>query len=190
MAERHREDVIADVGRPRRDELTDFRAVLRVERTRRLLEVGEIAGHSPHERAGRLACEARALLVGLALSRVVDEPADGSRDPLGLLLEPLPVARKERDLARDHAELGPTRPRLRGGGFGGGRGMAHEHLVEGPAEVEVDLPPGVVLEEEDRGGRILVDDLLGDLQDGGEDAGYQPAVTDESRVRTGVFRLG
>ncbi|RYY58821.1 MAG: DUF2239 family protein, partial [Comamonadaceae bacterium] len=46
--------------------------------------------------------------LGVHAARVFHQLAQGDRGAAGLAVEPVPVARQERDLARDHAELGPA----------------------------------------------------------------------------------
>ena len=144
----------ADVLGPGGDPLREALVVLREERAGRLLVAGQVPRHRGHEAAGRLASEPRTFLARSALPRLVDEAAQRGRDAVRLLLEPVPVPRQQRHLAAHDSQARPTRARAPG------RRRPFDDLLGRAPEVEVDLAPGLVLEDEDGLARAVVQERL------------------------------
>ena len=96
-----------------RIKILDAGVVVREKRPRRLLETGQVARHRPHEFSRRVPGRACALLAGCALSRFVDELAQGHGHSARLRLEPFPVPRQKRYFAAHDSELRSARPRTR-----------------------------------------------------------------------------
>src|SRR5262245_66444166 len=178
LLERERPDVL----RPPGDERLEPRRVRLEERARRLLVVRPVAGHAREEATERGLDPPHALVPGVLLDRVLDEPPQGARDPRVLLLEPVPVPGQERHLAARDPELRPARP-------GPGR-RALEHLVQGAAEIEVHLPPRPHVEHEHELRGIPVEAVLQHGQDVPKDAvGYLPGRRERDEAMSG-FHAG
>ena len=75
---------------------------------RGLLEIGEVAGHHGHEVIGRIARGAQPVAIAADAAGLVDQFAQRNRRAAGLGVEPFPVPRQQRHLARDHAEFWPA----------------------------------------------------------------------------------
>lgn len=88
------DDVGANIGWPRRDQVFQALVAFAVQRSRRVLEVRQIATHRPHEPGDAIAKSFGALCAGLALTSLVDEPAKCRRDAIRLILQPIPVPRQ------------------------------------------------------------------------------------------------
>src|SRR4029079_11666387 len=164
------QNVLAHVLRPRVDQALEGFVRLAVERAGRFLEVGQVAAHRPHEAGDAVAKAAGALGSRLSLACFIDQTADCGRDAVRLVLEPIPVAREQRYLASDNAELWPA-----GTGFGGPGARPLENVIERSAEVEVDLLTADILEYQDT---IVI--TVGILLDFRQDAvsisgGYAPS---------------
>lgn len=140
------EGVHAQVVWPGIGEAREALVVAGEEGARGLLELRLIPERGRHETIGGFERAAPAVGGGARGPGLLDESPEGRRGAPGLRGEPLPVARQERDLARDDAE-----PRAAGAaamglillgalwcaGRSGGRVReAREHVVETPAEVE------------------------------------------------------
>jgi hypothetical protein len=84
-------DVEPDVLWPLVDEFVKAFAISAVESSGRFFVAGQIPCHRRKKPPGSLDAQARPLLPGLRLPRLVNQPAKRSRSPARLLLEPLPV---------------------------------------------------------------------------------------------------
>src|SRR6185437_1266402 len=139
---RQSQHVRAHILRPSTRELGKLLVVGGEQRARRFLEVWKVAGHRPHDTRKGGAHSAGFLRTRLPLSCFVNEATQRGRDSVRLFLEPLPMARQERNLATDDAELGAPRPVATRGRF------SLEHLSETAAQIKVDLPTSVIVEYE------------------------------------------
>src|SRR6185437_6784107 len=121
------------------------RAIAGEESPYRLLVARLVARDRRHEAVGRVPGALDPVGDGVRVACLVDQPAQGDRGTAGLVVEPVPVARQQRDLAGDDAQPWPS------GGAGGLRrvdGMVVEALQDGlvcPAQVEVDRTCSLLL---------------------------------------------
>src|ERR1700722_9739028 len=97
--------MVAHVGGPSGDQLSETRRVRCEQRADRLFEMRLVAGHRRHETIGRVLAFTNPILVLAAAPRVVDQLSDRHRCAAGLPRQPFPVPRQQGDLARDHAEF-------------------------------------------------------------------------------------
>src|SRR6056297_315949 len=104
----HELDMVADIDGPSTDELAQRVPVVLVERPRCLLEVRQIAGHCPHERARRVDAFTNLILRRLCLAGGVDQPTNGRRSAARLSAQPLPVSGKQAELSAVDAEPGTS----------------------------------------------------------------------------------
>src|SRR3954452_9954586 len=107
------DQVVADVAGPRRDQALEFLPVVGEQGAARLLEMRKGAGHRRHEMIGRVARGAAAIALAVGPPRRVYQPAQHDGRSAGLRVEPFPVPRQQRHLARDHAEFRPPAPARR-----------------------------------------------------------------------------
>src|SRR5438128_2689498 len=121
--------VNADVLGPRGDERIKTRPIAGEQRARGLLEVRKIARHRRHEAVSDFARTAHAVRAAAGAARLLDQLAQRDRSAAGLTCEPVPMARQQRDLARDDAKL-RTAGAARGFGFLRWRGAQLRALRE------------------------------------------------------------
>ena len=125
------------------------------ERARCVLVARQVAGDGGHEAVGRLLSCAHRIGAAARAARVVDQLAQGDRCAARLGIEPVPVAREERDLTRNDAEL-----RTSGAATNGVRGffvlcarrrggVARADFLVRASEIQLDLAAGVVVEHKD-----------------------------------------
>src|SRR5690606_39341684 len=162
------------------------------QRARGFLEPGRVAGDGVHEAIGRFLALA-ALVAATVAARGPDEASQRHRGAAGLGVEPGPVPRQQRDLARDDPELGPAAAarhgrrvnrrfgRLRGRRGGrGGRAPLHQ-VGHGSAQVDLDLALLEVVEDQDPGVRVGVQRLAGTQGHAAQRADGDQAVAGEGR---------
>src|SRR5690606_21606015 len=137
------QQVLAHVRRPAGDQLLEPGAVTPVEGAVGLLEARPVAGQRGHRAARRRRGPPGARPRRLVADGLLDESAQGRRRASRLVGQPVPVPREQRDLAGDDAQLGPAGPARLGSGQ-----VALEDLLEGPAQLEVHLPAGGVVEDQ------------------------------------------
>jgi len=108
---------------------------------------------------GRVARAPLAFLASVGAAGFLHQLAQRHRRAAGLAVEPFPVARQQRDFARDHAQPGPPLAPGRRGLFGGHgvvagrgrcRGQARQDFALGTARVDVEGFSGRVVEDENR----------------------------------------
>src|SRR5579871_638243 len=165
-------EVVANVGRPGRDQAGKATAVAGEQGAGRLFETRKITGHRRHEVIGGLARGAFAIRIAARAARRIDQLAQRHRRAAGLGVEPFPVPRQQGHLARDHAELWPPAPaRLP---------RRLWDIVHTAAQLEIDRTAGSVAENRNRCGRAA----LG-LRDREDDLGArtrgQAALTEKNR---------
>src|SRR3954469_8675152 len=97
--------VLANILGPRLGQLVEAVAKTRKQGPRRLLETGPVAGHDGHEPVGGLLRLADAILALVRTPGLLHEFAERDRSSTGLGVEPIPVPRQQRDLARDDPQL-------------------------------------------------------------------------------------
>jgi hypothetical protein len=140
IGEGQTDGVIADVIGPGGDQLAETAAVVCKERPRGFFEARQVAGDGRHESISRFLGGADAVAIAARAPRFVNQPAQRDRRAPGLEIQPVPMARQERDLFRDdtQARASPA-ARLNRGRFGSARSIA----------VEVDLRASGVVENQD-----------------------------------------
>ena len=102
--------MIAHVGRPRHHGLLEPGPVARIKRPRRLLVARLVPGQRRHETIRRLLRQPPPVRARMAHAGGVHQLAQRDRSAARLRGEPVPMPRQERDLARHHAQLRPSRP--------------------------------------------------------------------------------
>src|SRR6476469_2837902 len=99
--------MLAHIARPRLAHRHEARVVACEQRAGRFLETLLVAGHGRNEPVGGFLRRAESVLLRAGLTRGVHQPPNGGRGAAGLRREPVPVAGKERHLARNDAEPRP-----------------------------------------------------------------------------------
>ena len=139
-------EVVAQVLGPGPEQVVEALVFAREQRTRGLLEAGQVAGHGGHHAVGRFACRARTASRSACTRRASSTSLRSATEaPPGWRDEPVPMARQQRDFARDHTELGAA---------DAARGFVRRRLGRGGwlVQVEVDQLAGLVVEHQQRRG--------------------------------------
>src|SRR3954471_9063510 len=144
--------VLANILGPRLDQLVEAVAVTGKQGARCLLETGPVAGHDGHEPVRGLLRLADAILAFVRTPGLLHEFAERDRSPAGLGVEPIPVPRQQRNLARDDAQLRTAWSARcvgdRGGLLAVRLSQPQQHLFGGSAEIHLDGLAGGVVEDQ------------------------------------------
>src|SRR4051812_19001356 len=144
--------VLANILGPQLGQLAEAFAVTRKQGSRCLLETGPVAGHDGHEPVGSLLRLADAILALVRTPGLLHEFAERDRSSTGLGVEPIPVPRQQRDLARDDPQLRTAGSARwvgdRGGPFAVRLRQPQQHLFGGSAEIHLDRLAGGVVEDQ------------------------------------------
>src|SRR3954471_6926975 len=127
--------VIADIGRPVVGPCLEAFGVAREQRARDLLEMWLVLAHRGDEPIGSFLRMPDAVLVLAGAPRLIDQLAQRDRCAAGLPRQPFPVARKQRELARDHAQVRPPRSAGRCANGLGSRKRHFSRLRQPPQDV-------------------------------------------------------
>lgn len=130
-------------------------AVPAVECPQGLLETGEVARHCGHKPVNGFLGPSCAVLSMARSLGLINQPPQRGRSSTGLFVQPVPLAGKQRYLARNHSQLRTPRTAFRwtSGHRGAGlfrAGDAFGNLVGRPSEIDLDKLPREIIEDQHR----------------------------------------
>lgn len=125
--------------------------ISRVQGSRGFLVAWQISRHDRHESVGGRLCTEETFAVRVTFACLIYQAAQDSRRAAGLRLKLLPVPRQERHFAGHDTELGtPAASRFLGWLSAG------KDLVEFAAEIEVNGPTRVIVEDDEGRRRVKI----------------------------------
>src|SRR5579872_811559 len=156
IAESELDDVVADFDGPCGDQFAEAPPIVGKQRPRGLFESRSIAGHGRHEVIGRVARCSLPVAVAIGAPRLVDQFSQRDRRAAGPGVEPFPMPRQQRHLARDHAQFRTAaaarlaRLRFRLDGRWRRLGEPGDDFLVRSAQVEIERAAGRIAENDDR----------------------------------------